>query len=69
MRRTIIVASREIEYDLRNDLFWKLEQQPPAFYNRMPTGDIMSRTTNDINAVRSVLLFSTHSLPDDGDTG
>jgi len=55
MRRTIIVASREIEYDLRNDLFWKLEQQPPAFYNRMPTGDIMSRTTNDINAVRSVL--------------
>lgn len=55
MRRTIIVASREIEYDLRNDLFWKLEQLSPPFYNHFPTGDIMSRATNDMNAVRSVL--------------
>lgn len=55
MRRTIIVASREIENDLRNDIFWKLEQLPQSFYNRYPTGDIMSRTTNDMNAVRSVL--------------
>lgn len=55
MRRTIIVASREIENDLRNDIFWKLEELPASFYNRMPTGDIMSRTTNDMNAVRSVL--------------
>lgn len=55
MRRTIIVASREIEFDLRNDLFWKLEQLPQSFYNRMTTGDVMSRTTNDMNAVRSVL--------------
>jgi len=55
MRRTIIVASREIENDLRNDIFWKLEQLPPSFYSRMLTGDIMSRTTNDMNAVRSVL--------------
>ena len=55
MRRTLIVASREIENDLRNDIFWKLEQLPPSFYHRMPTGDIMSRTTNDMNAVRSVL--------------
>lgn len=55
MRRTIIVASREIENDLRNDLFWKLEGLSATFYNKMPTGDIMSRTTNDMNAVRSVL--------------
>lgn len=55
LRRTIIVASREIENDLRNDIFWKLEQLPAGFYNRMTTGDIMSRATNDLNAVRSVL--------------
>lgn len=55
MRRTIIVASREIEFDLRNDIFWKLEQLTTTFYNRISTGDIMSRTTNDMNAVRSVL--------------
>ncbi|UCF64987.1 MAG: ABC transporter ATP-binding protein [bacterium] len=55
MRRTIIVASREIENDLRNDLFWKLEELSSSFYNQMPTGDIMSRATNDMNAVRSVL--------------
>lgn len=55
LRRTIIVASREIENDLRNDIFWKLEQLPATFYNRMSTGDIMSRATNDLNAVRSVL--------------
>ncbi|MFZ0389349.1 MAG: ABC transporter ATP-binding protein [Calditrichia bacterium] len=55
MRRTIIVASREIENDLRNDIFWKLEQLSQSFYSSMSTGDIMSRTTNDMNAVRSVL--------------
>ena len=55
MRKTIIVASREIEFDLRNDLLWKLEQLTSTFYNKMPTGDIMSRCTNDMNAVRSVL--------------
>ena len=55
MRRTIIVASREIENDLRNDIFWKLESLSSTFYNQMPTGDIMSRATNDMNAVRSVL--------------
>jgi ATP-binding cassette subfamily B protein len=55
MRRTIIVASREIENDLRNDLFWKLEGLSSSFYSQMPTGDIMSRVTNDMNAVRMVL--------------
>ena len=55
MRKYLIVASREIEYDLRNDIFWKLEQLSSTFYNKMPTGDIMSRATNDMNAVRAVL--------------
>jgi ATP-binding cassette subfamily B multidrug efflux pump len=55
MRRTIIVASREIENDLRNDIFLKLASMPASFYNQIPTGDIMSRATNDMNAVRSVL--------------
>ncbi len=51
----MIVASREIENDLRNDIFWKLEGLSATFYNQMSTGDIMSRATNDMNAVRSVL--------------
>ncbi len=55
MRRSLIVASREIEFDLRNDIFRKLESLPPSFYIQMPTGDIMSRATNDLNAVRSLL--------------
>ena len=55
MRRTIIVASRKIEFDLRNDFFRKLEALSRPFYDRFPTGDIMSRATNDLNAVRSML--------------
>jgi ATP-binding cassette subfamily B protein len=55
MRRSMIVASREIENDLRNDFFKKLLDLHPAFYQKMSTGDIMSRATNDLAAVRSVL--------------
>ncbi len=55
MRRTLIVASRRIEFDMRNDIFSHLEKLPPAFYLKMPTGDIMARATNDLNAVRSLL--------------
>lgn len=55
MRRSMIVASREIENDLRNDFFKKLLELHPAFYQMMPTGDIMSRATNDLTAVRAVL--------------
>jgi ATP-binding cassette, subfamily B, multidrug efflux pump len=54
-RWIIIGASREIEFDLRNDLFANLERQPPAFYHEHRTGDIMARTTNDLNAVRQLL--------------
>jgi ABC-type multidrug transport system fused ATPase/permease subunit len=52
MRRIIIGASRDIEYDIRNDVFARLEQQPLAYYQERRTGDLMSRATNDLNAVR-----------------
>jgi ATP-binding cassette subfamily B multidrug efflux pump len=54
-RQVIIGASREIEYDLRNDLFANLERQAAGFYQTHRTGDIMARTTNDLNAVRQLL--------------
>ncbi len=54
-RQVIIGASREIEFDLRNDLFANLERQSAAFYQTHRTGDIMARTTNDLNAVRQLL--------------
>ena len=54
-RWIIIGASREIEFDLRNDLFRNLERQSLSFYHTHRTGDIMARTTNDLNAVRQLL--------------
>jgi ATP-binding cassette subfamily B multidrug efflux pump len=54
-RQIIIGASREIEYDMRNDLFANLERQSSAFYQTHRTGDIMARTTNDLSAVRQLL--------------
>ncbi len=55
MRRIIIGASREIEYDLRNDFFARLQQMPLAYYQARRTGDLMSRATNDLNAVRMMI--------------
>ncbi|NOX88519.1 MAG: ABC transporter ATP-binding protein [Calditrichaeota bacterium] len=55
MRRTVIVVSRLIENDMRNDLFKKLQNLSQAFYQQTPTGDIMARMTSDLNAIRSVL--------------
>jgi ATP-binding cassette, subfamily B, multidrug efflux pump len=54
-RWILIGISREIEFDLRNDLFRKLESQDSGFYQRYRTGDIMARMTNDLNAVRMLL--------------
>jgi ATP-binding cassette subfamily B protein len=54
-RWILIGISREIEFDLRNDLFRKLELQDAGFYQRYRTGDIMARMTNDLNAVRMLL--------------
>jgi|HubBroStandDraft_4_1064222.scaffolds.fasta_scaffold00506_16 ATP-binding cassette subfamily B multidrug efflux pump len=54
-RWILIGVSREIEYDLRNDLLARLVLLEPEFYVRNRTGDLMSRATNDLNAVRMVL--------------
>jgi ATP-binding cassette subfamily B protein len=65
-RQVIIGASREIEFDLRNDLFANLERQSPNFYHTHRTGDIMARTTNDLNAVRQLLgpaiMYSANTI-------
>ena len=55
MRVIIIGISRDIEYDLRNDLFRHLISLSPDYYGRTRTGDIMARATNDLNAVRMML--------------
>ncbi|MFN0171299.1 MAG: ABC transporter ATP-binding protein [Bryobacteraceae bacterium] len=55
MRYVLIGVSRDIEYDLRNDLFARLVSLSPDFYQRNRTGDIMARSTNDLNAVRMMV--------------
>src|SRR6478672_304946 len=52
MRELLNGVSRWIEYDLRNDLFAKLETLDASFYGRFRTGDLMARLTNDLSAVR-----------------
>ncbi|MEO2169617.1 MAG: ABC transporter ATP-binding protein [bacterium] len=54
-RFLIFNTGRDVEYDLRNDLFRHLETLPPEFYKERPTGDLMSRLINDIAAVRMML--------------
>jgi ATP-binding cassette subfamily B multidrug efflux pump len=54
-RALIFNAGRNVEYDLRNDLFAHLEKLPLAFYQSHRTGDLMSRLINDISAVRVML--------------
>jgi ATP-binding cassette subfamily B protein len=66
MRRIIISASRDIEYDIRNDFFARLEQQPLGYYQTRRTGDLMSRATNDLNAVRMMIgpavMYSSNTI-------
>jgi ATP-binding cassette, subfamily B, multidrug efflux pump len=54
-RWVLIGLSRDIEYDLRNDLLDRLLLMDPEYYVRNRTGELMSRATNDLNAVRMVL--------------
>jgi ATP-binding cassette, subfamily B, multidrug efflux pump len=65
-RWKVIGISREVEFDLRNDLFRHLEQLSYSFYQRTRTGDIMARATNDLNAVRMLLgpaiMYSANTL-------
>ena len=55
MRRIIIGVSREIEYDLRNDFFAHLQRLPLGYFQAHRTGDLMSRATNDLSAVRMMV--------------
>jgi ATP-binding cassette subfamily B protein len=65
-RWILIGISRDIEFDLRNDLFLQLEKQPEEYYQQRRTGDIMARMTNDLNAVRMLLgpgiMYSANTL-------
>ncbi|MGH7895764.1 MAG: ABC transporter ATP-binding protein [Candidatus Binatia bacterium] len=54
-RTLIFNVGRDIEYDLRNDLFAHLERLPLSFYQSRRTGDLMSRLVNDVTAVRMLL--------------
>lgn len=55
MRQAVIGISRHIEFDLRNDLFSHLLKLPLQYFQRTPTGEIMSRATNDLAAVRMMI--------------
>ena len=55
MRHFVIGISRHVEFELRNDLFAHLERLPLEYYQRTRTGEIMSRATNDLSAVRMML--------------
>src|SRR5438046_6466172 len=65
-RWIVIGISREIEFDLRNDLFQHLERLSYSYYQRTRTGDIMARATNDLNAVRMLLgpaiMYSANTI-------
>jgi ATP-binding cassette subfamily B multidrug efflux pump len=65
-RWIVIGISRDIEFDLRNDLFAHLETLSYSYYQRMRTGDIMARLTNDLNAVRLLMgpaiMYSANTL-------
>jgi ATP-binding cassette, subfamily B, multidrug efflux pump len=65
-RWIVIGVSRDIEFDLRNDLFRHLEKLSYSYYQRTRTGDIMARATNDLNAVRMLLgpaiMYSANTL-------
>ncbi len=65
-RRTIIVSSREIEYDLRYDMFNSIKDRSSSFYHRNPTGNLMAYATNDIPSAREFLgpaiMYSANTI-------
>jgi len=67
LQRMILVAmSRDIEFDLRNRYFERLELLPQSFFHSHPTGDLMARATNDLQAVRMLcgpaIMYSTNTV-------
>lgn len=65
-RQTIIVVSRHVEFDLRNDFLRHIQKLPLAYFQNTPTGDLMAHATNDISAVRNCLgpgiMYPTDTL-------
>lgn len=57
MRRLIVVASRQTEYEIRRDIFAHLQGLDKPYYDRASTGDLMNRLTGDLSAVRETLGF------------
>ena len=66
MRWMLIGISRDVEYDLRNDLFKHLMRQDTRYYNEHRTGDLMAKLTNDLSAVRNIvgpgIMYSANTL-------
>jgi ATP-binding cassette subfamily B protein len=66
MRNRLIGASRQVEYDLRNDFFAHLQRLPLGYFQSHRTGDLMSRATNDLAAVRMLVgpavMYSTSTV-------
>lgn len=66
MRWILIGISRDVEYDLRNDLFSHLMLLSPRYYTETRTGDLMSKLTNDLNAVRNMvgpgIMYSANTV-------
>ena len=65
-RQTIIVVSRHVEFDLRNDFLSHIQKLPLSYFQNTPTGDLMAHATNDISAVRNALgpgiMYPTDTL-------
>jgi ATP-binding cassette subfamily B protein len=64
MRRILTGLSRDIEYDMRNEFFAHLQRLPAQYFQANRTGDLMSRATNDLNAVRMMIGPSVMYLSD-----
>ncbi len=66
MRQTVVVASRHIEFDLRNRLYDHLQKLSQGFYRRLSTGDVITRATSDIEHVRRyigpAIMYVTRAL-------
>ncbi len=65
-RLILVTMSRDIEFDLRDLFFAQLEKQPQAFFQQRPTGDLMARATNDLQAVRMLcgpaIMYSANTV-------
>ncbi len=66
MRWMLVGISRDVEYDLRNDLFRHLMRQDTRYYNEHRTGDLMAKLTNDLSAVRNIvgpgIMYSANTV-------